>query len=61
VASKSLQLLLMIGPVLAVPAPQPLIDALQSVQITSTAGARSGFQLSFSVSKTSISSTALLT
>jgi hypothetical protein len=60
VASKSLQLLLMIGPVLAVPAPQPLIDALQSVQITSTAGQRSGFQLSFAVSKTSIITTALL-
>jgi hypothetical protein len=59
-ASKSLQLLLMIGSTLAAPAPQPLVDALQSVQVTSSAGQRSGFQLSFAVSKNSIISTALL-
>jgi hypothetical protein len=58
--SKSLQLLLMIGPVLAVPVPAPLIDALQSVQITSSAGQRSGFQLSFALSKKSIITTTLL-
>jgi hypothetical protein len=46
--------------VLAVPAPAPLIDALQSVQITSSAGQRSGFQLSFAVSKKSIITTTLL-
>jgi hypothetical protein len=59
-ASKSLQLMLMIGSVLAAPAPQPLVDALQSAQITSSAGQRSGFQLSFAVSKNSIISTVLL-
>jgi hypothetical protein len=58
--AKTLQLMLMIGPQLAVPAPQPLIDALQSVQITSSAGQRSGFQLSFAVSKKSIITTVLL-
>lgn len=58
--SKSLQLLLMIGSVIAVPAPQPLVDALQSAQITASAGQRSGFQLSFAVSKNSIIATALL-
>jgi hypothetical protein len=57
---KSLQLMLMIGPQVVVPAPQPLVDALQSVQVTSSAGQRSGFQLSFAVSKKSIINTALL-
>lgn len=45
-------LTLMIGPAVPVPAPLPVIEALQSVQVTSSRD-RSGFQLSFSVGKTS--------
>jgi len=58
--AKSLQLMLMIGRTLAVPVPAALIDALQSVQVTTSAGQRSGFQLSFAVSKKSIITTTLL-
>jgi len=58
--ARSLQLLLMIGRTLALPAPHQLMDALQSVQITSSAGQRSGFQLAFAVSKKSIITTRLL-
>ncbi len=45
-------LTLMIGPAVPVPAPLPVIEALQSVQVTSSRD-RSGFQLSFSVGKNS--------
>ncbi|RJO70861.1 hypothetical protein D5S18_27140 [Nocardia panacis] len=57
---KSLQINLMIGGVVAVPAPRPLIDALQTIQVTSGAGTRSGFQLTFAVSKNSIITSTLL-
>jgi hypothetical protein len=57
---KSVQLLLRIGNVVTIPAPQALVDALQSVQVTSSAGARSGFQLTFAVSKRSVITTTLL-
>lgn len=52
-------LTLMIGPAVPVPAPLPVIEALQSVQVTSSRD-RSGFQLSFSVGKTSALQLALL-
>jgi hypothetical protein len=48
---KGFYLTLMMGPVIAVPVPQPLTDALMSVQVTRTDGQRSGFQLTFAVSK----------
>src|SRR5689334_6630896 len=51
--SSGFTLMLMMGPTIAVPAPQPVIDALTSVQVTTTAGQASGFQLSFAVSKDS--------
>lgn len=54
------RLLLLLGRVLAVPAPQPLIDALTAVQVTTTAGQASGFQLSFAVSKASVITRLLL-
>lgn len=57
---KSVQLLLRIGSIVTVPAPQPLMDALQSVQVTSSAGKRSGFQLTFAVSKRSVITETLL-
>lgn len=49
---KGLHLTLMIGPAVPVPAPQSVMDALASVQVTSSKD-RSGFQLSFNVSKKS--------
>ena len=44
----------MMGPVLPVPVPAPLADALTAVQVTTTAGQSSGFQLTFAVSKDSV-------
>jgi hypothetical protein len=52
-------LTLMIGPAVPVPVPLPVIEALQSVQVTSSRN-RSGFQLRFSVGKTSALQLALL-
>ncbi len=42
---------LLFGPLIPVPVPQFVIDALESAQVTTTAGQASGFQLSFSISK----------
>jgi len=54
------QLSLLIGPAqLPVPAPLPLIEALQRVEVTSSRE-RSGFQLTFSLGKTSPLQTALV-
>lgn len=50
---KGVHLTLMIGPAVPIPAPQPVVDALTSVQVTSGKD-RSGFQLTFAVSKKSI-------
>jgi len=52
-------LTLMIGPSVPAAAPPPVIEALQSVQVTSSRD-RSGFQLSFTVGKTSVLQLALL-
>ncbi len=53
-------LTLLIGPLaVPVPAPFPLMEALQSVQVSSGRD-RTGFQLTFNVSKTSLIQTALL-
>lgn len=46
----SAQLTLLIGPTLPVPAPLPVMEALQRVEITSSRQ-RSGFQLTFSLGK----------
>jgi hypothetical protein len=43
----------MMGGIAPSPVPQAVIDALSSVQVTTTSGQKSGFQLSFAVSKTS--------
>jgi hypothetical protein len=50
---KGIQLTLLMGPVVPIPAPREVVDALQSVQVTVSAGARSGFQLDFAISKAS--------
>jgi len=47
---KGVHLTLMIGPAVPVPVPQTVLDALTSVQVTTAAGARSGFQLTFTLS-----------
>lgn len=52
-------LTLMIGPAVPVPAPLPVMDALESIQVTSSKD-RSGFQLTFTIGKTSPLQMALL-
>lgn len=49
---QGIHLTLLIGPAIPVPAPQSVMDALQSVQVTSSRDT-SGFQITFSVSKQS--------
>ena len=49
---KGVHLTLMIGPAVPVPAPRVVMDALQSVQVTSGKD-RSGFQITFAVGKDS--------
>jgi hypothetical protein len=53
-------LTLFMGPTVALPAPQPVMDALQSAQVTTAAGSASGFQLTFALSKKSILNTIML-
>jgi hypothetical protein len=50
---KGFYLTLLMGPVQPTPAPRPVVDALTSAQVTTTAGQASGFQLSFAMSKQS--------
>ncbi|MFC3284024.1 hypothetical protein [Litchfieldella rifensis] len=51
--SSAIHLSLMMGPVVPVPVPAMMIDALDSVTTTSAAGAASGFQLRFKVTSKS--------
>lgn len=51
---------LMIGPVAVSPAPAYVVNALDSAQVTEAVGTRSGFQLSFTFSRTSPIATRLL-
>ena len=57
---KNVQLTLLVGPTVAIPVPRVVIDAIQSVEITTSAGARSGFQMSFGLSNDSPLHTILL-
>ena len=57
---KGFYLTLLVGPLVPLPAPQPVVDALTSAQVTTSAGQASGFQLSFAVSKQSLLSRVLL-
>jgi len=50
---KGIHLTLLVGPVVPVPVPQVVLDALTGVQVTSSAGSPSGFQLSFTLSNRS--------
>lgn len=45
--AKGIQLTLLMGPVVPVPAPRVVMDALDRVEVTTASGAASGFQLSF--------------
>lgn len=51
--NKGIHLTLMIGPGVPMPVQQVVLDALTSVQVTTTAGQTSGFQLSFTLSNRS--------
>lgn len=57
---KSVTLTLLIGPVAVAPVPGAVIEALESAQVTTAVGQRSGFQLVFKYSKTSPIATTLL-
>ena len=49
----NIQLTLMMGPIVPLPAPRVVVEALQSVTVTHSAGSSSGFQMQFSFSSTS--------
>lgn len=49
---KGIQLTLLIGPAVPIPAPQPVVDAVTAIQVNSGKD-RSGFQITFAVSKKS--------
>ena len=47
--AKGIQLTLLIGPIVPIPVPRVVLDALESVEVRTAAGAASGFQLRFSI------------
>lgn len=49
----SIHLTLMMGPVIPVPAPRVVIDALKSVTVTTATGSASGFQMQFAFNSSS--------
>lgn len=51
--AKGIQLTIMIGPVVPIPVPQVVMDALDSVEVTTAAGSASGFQMSLQFSSKS--------
>jgi hypothetical protein len=57
---RGINLTLLIGPAVPVPAPYALVEALESAQVTVTAGQKSGFQLVFDTSKNSAITRTLL-
>ncbi|TVO67359.1 hypothetical protein [Denitromonas ohlonensis] len=52
-SSSAIHLSLLIGPVIPIPVPAMMIDALESVTATTSAGAASGFQLRFKINSKS--------
>jgi hypothetical protein len=50
---KGIYMTLMVGPVVPIPVPKPVLDALTSVQVTTAAGTPSGFQLTFTLNNRS--------
>jgi hypothetical protein len=57
---KNVRLVLMIGPVVPLPVPRDVVEALESVEVTHNTDAPSGFQLTFSFSSKSTLNTILL-
>jgi hypothetical protein len=57
---KGVSLTLLIGPVLPIPVPQVVLDALTEVEVTSAAGTASGFKLGFTLNNRSTLHTAFL-
>src|SRR5262245_59290809 len=57
---KGVTLTLLMGPIAVASAPVAVIEAMESAQVTTAVGQRSGFQIVFSYSKTSPIATALL-
>ena len=57
---KGIHLSILIGPAVPVPAPQPVVEALRGVQVTTGDKGASGFQLTFAVGKNSLLNLALL-
>ena len=55
--AKGIQLTLMMGPIIPLPAPRVVMDALDSVEVHTSDGAASGFQLSVPVQQQVASST----
>jgi hypothetical protein len=51
--SSAIHLSLLMGPVVPIPVPKLMIDALESATVTSAAGAASGFQLRFKINSKS--------
>jgi hypothetical protein len=49
----SIHLTLLMGPVVPVPAPRPVVQALESVTVTTASGSASGFQMQFSFDSSS--------
>jgi hypothetical protein len=49
----SIHLTLLMGPVVPIPAPRVVVDALQSVTVTTAAGSASGFQMQFAFKSSS--------
>lgn len=51
--SSAIHLSLLIGPIVPIPVPAMMIDALESISVTTAAGTRSGFQLRFKINSRS--------
>lgn len=58
--ASSFYLSMLIGPAVPLPVPKEVIDAFQSAEITSSADKRSGFQMTFALSKGSLLNRLLL-
>lgn len=58
--SSAIRLTVLMGPVVPIPIPRLMVDALESVTVTSAAGTASGFQLQFRFSSKSELNTILL-
>src|SRR5262245_54161631 len=58
--AKGIQMTLLIGPMVPMPAPRVVMDALDHVQVTTAAGRPSGFQLTFQFSAKSALNTIFL-